>query len=442
MQTNALRKPNPNRTHGGAPAFPKITALQELRRSVLSCLLFEDEYYEDGKTIADRIIEASAKVTVPQLASVAVEARTEHNLRHVSLLLLTALAKYGRGQPYVSSTICKTIQRADELTEFLALYWHNGKTPISKQVKKGLALAFQKFDAYQLAKYDRERDIRLRDVMFMVHPKPKDETQAANWKALVDGTLPSPDTWETNLSAGADKKETFERLIREGNLGYFALLRNLRNMAEANVDQGLVREAILARKGGAEKVLPFRFVAAARAAPQFEREIDQSLLRGIERLPKLDGITAVLVDVSGSMDTKLSGKSDMTRIDAACALASLINGNVRMFSFSTQVVECPPRRGMAGVDVLRRSQPHGGTELVKAVQAINREVQHDRIIVITDEQATDRGYCKPIVDKAYMINVASYKNGIGYGPWTHIDGFSENVIKWIYELERLTKESN
>jgi hypothetical protein len=31
--------------------------------------------------------------------------------------------------------------------------------------------------------------------------------------------------------------------------------------------------------------------------------------------------------------------------------------------------------------------------------------------------------------------VASYKNGVGYGAWTHIDGWSELVIEYIRELE-------
>jgi 60 kDa SS-A/Ro ribonucleoprotein len=68
--------------------------------------------------------------------------------------------------------------------------------------------------------------------------------------------LATADAGEVQLSAGADKKETFERLIRERRLGYFALIRNLRNMGRAGVDVQLVREAILARKGGAEKLLP------------------------------------------------------------------------------------------------------------------------------------------------------------------------------------------
>lgn len=418
-------------THGGAPAIPYLEPTQQLRRSVLSCLLWESEYYEDGKSIADRISESAKAVDSKALAELIVEARSVHNLRHVPLLLLCELIR--RGGRETGEAIYQTIQRADELAELVALYWREGKRPLSKQMKIGLARAFRKFNAYSLAKYNRDGAVKLRDVLFLCHPRPKDDAQAAVWKQLVDGTLPAPDTWEVALSGGSDKKATWERLMREGQLGYLALLRNLRNMVTAGVDTDLMRQAILARKG-AERVLPFRYVAAARACPQMEPALDQALSEAIAELPPLPGKTVVLVDVSGSMNGRLSSKSDLTRIDAAAALASLIHGDLRVFTFSRALVEVPPRRGMAGVDAVIKSQPHGGTELAGAVAAVNK-VPHDRLIVITDEQATDGRVPDPVAKHAYMINVASAKNGVGYGKWTHLDGFSEGILRWINVTE-------
>lgn len=420
------------KTHGGTPAFPHVTHIQQLRRSVLSCLLWEDSFYEEGKDIAQRIQEAAALVSANELAALAIEARSTFNLRHVPLLLLAALAK--RGGLVVADTIEKTIQRPDELAEFLTIYWRNGRTPIAKQVKKGLAKAFKKFDAHSLAKYNRDGAIKLRDVLFMVHAKPEDEVQAAVWKQLVDGTLPAPDTWEVALSSGKNQRETWERLLKENKLGYLALLRNLRNMTTVGVDSALMRDAILARRG-ANRVFPFRYVAAARACPQMEPALDQALSEAISDMKPLSGKTAVLVDVSGSMDDPLSSRSDLTRMDAAAALASIIHGDIRVFTFSNQVVEVPPRRGMAGVDAVIRSQPHSSTAIAEAVAIINAQVPHDRLIVITDEQATTGRIPNPVAKHAYMINVASYKNGVGYGAWTHLDGFSEGVLRWIAEVE-------
>lgn len=416
-------------THQGAPA-KRIKPEQQLRRSVLSCLLWEKEFYEDGKDIASRILEAAAQVDTATVSALAVEARNVHGLRHVPLLLLTDLIR--RGGPGVSDTVADTIRRADEMAELVSIYWRDGKKPLSKQMKLGLAKAFGKFSEYQLAKYDREGPVRLRDVLFMTHPKPKDDEQKALFKRVAERQLVTPDTWEVSLSGGADKRETFERLIREGKLGYLALLRNLRNMMDAGCDRQLVADAIVARKG-AELVFPFRYVAAARACPQLEPYIDQALCEAVSTGPRLSGQTAILVDVSGSMGEKLSAKSDLTRMDAAAALASVVNGDVRVFTFSHNVVEVPPRRGMAGIDAVIRSQPHGGTYLGQAVTALNSNVNYDRLIVITDEQSADR--VPDPKGKGYMINVASAKNGVGYGKWCHIDGFSEAVIRFISEFE-------
>lgn len=419
-------------THEGAPA-KRIGKEAELRRSVLATLLWEDTFYESGVDIADRIRNLASQNKPEVVAALADEARNVHGLRHAPLLLLLDLIK--RGGSGVAPAITKTIRRADEITELATLYWKfNPNKDFSAQMKKGLGNAFNKFDEYQLAKYNRDGQVKLRDVLFLSHAKPKDSRQEALFKKLVDNTLAVPDTWETNLSSGKDKKETFERLLSEGKLGYLALLRNLRNMVEAGVDRELIKTAILARKG-AELVFPFRFTAAARAAPTLEKYLDEALIAKVTSGQKFSGRTVVAVDISGSMNSFMSGKSDLKRQDAAATLASVINGDeVRVLSFDNNVREVPHRLGMAGVDAILRSGG-GGTDIGQAVTRAN-SIGGDRLIVITDEQSHTR-VPKPQFGHAYMINVASYKNGVGYGDgWTHIDGFSEAVLKYIFEIEK------
>ena len=250
------------RTHEDAPAVANLTAEQLLRRSVMACLLWEDTFYEDGQSIADRIVENARKVDPYYLAELAKEVRHKANLRHAPLLLLDVLSEPKKMDvpSLVADTIYNVISRPDELSEFLAVYWRNGRKSVSHQIRLGLGKAFGKFSEYSLAKYDRDGAIKLRDVMRICNPKPVDEAKAALYKKVLDRTLTTPDTWETNLSAGKDKKETFERLIREGNLGYFALIRNLRNMEKAGCDRNLVISAITARKNGADKILPRSYV--------------------------------------------------------------------------------------------------------------------------------------------------------------------------------------
>ena len=430
-------------THEGARAYHS-GVLAQLRRSVLSCLLWESEFYEDGAEIGERIADLTAQCMPENVAALAIEAREQMHLRHVPLLLLRELARHPliKDRPQLlSRTMARVLQRADEPAEFLALYWKDRKQPLSKQVKRGLAWSLRRFSEYELAKYNRDSDVTPRDVLFLSHARPKDEAQAALWKKLAANELATPDTWEVQLSAGADKKETFARLIRERKLGYFALLRNLRNMEQAGVEVQLVREAILARKGGAEKVLPFRYLAAARYAKQFEPQLDTAMQAGLTELPKLTGTTIVLVDNSGSMSAQLSHKSEMTRADAAAGVAIVARGVcevVRVFAFSDNCVEVPPRSGMALRDAIHAATPMGGTQLGAAVTAVSR-LTHDRLIVVTDEQSADR--VPEPKGLGYMINVASNRNGVGYGKWLHVDGWSDAVVRFISEHERADEAS-
>jgi 60 kDa SS-A/Ro ribonucleoprotein len=422
------------RTHEGAPARNISTELQ-LQRSVLACLLWESQFYEDGVEIAGRVAELVPQVAAEKVAGLAVEAREKMKLRHAPLLLVREMARHATHRSLVAETLARVIQRADELAEFVAIYWKDGRVPLSGQVKKGLAAAFPKFDAYALAKYDRGGAVKLRDVLFLAHAKPRDEEQAEVWKRLIAGELSAPDTWEVALSSGADKRAAWERLLREQKLGALALVRNLRNLREAGVEESLVVTALGAMSTA--RVLPFRFLAAARYAPQWEEALEQAMLKCVAGQEKLAGRTMVLVDVSGSMTAPLSRRSEMLRTDAAYGLAVLlreIGEKVSVFSFSDSLVEVPARRGFALRDAIEASQRHNSTQLGKAVEELNRKHSYDRLIVISDEQAHDTVSAPK--GKGYVINVASYKNGVGYGKWTHIDGWSESVVDYIRRLEQ------
>src|SRR5947207_10888347 len=240
---NVWKRMFPVRTHEGAVA-QKVDAKSALRRTVLTCLLWEDTFYEKGNDIATRIAALAAENKPEVVAALAREARGEMQLRHAPLFLTRELARRKGAGPLVAETLEDVIQRADELGEFVSLYWKEKKQPLAAGVKRGLARAFTKFDAYQLAKYDRESAVKLRDVLFLCHAKPKDEAQAVLWKKLVENTLESPDAWEVALSAGKDKRENFERLRREGQLGGLAVLRNLCLMLASGVDPKLIRERL------------------------------------------------------------------------------------------------------------------------------------------------------------------------------------------------------
>jgi hypothetical protein len=375
-----------------------------------------------------------AKASVPFVEALAVQARTQFKLRHVPLFLACELA---RKKALKSTLVEAIIQRADEMPQLLALYWKEGKKAIPNQMKKGLAKAFVKFNEYALAKNDKNSAaISMRDVMFLVHPAPKDEAQAELFTRVANKQLVTPDTWETQLSAGSDKCETFTRLMAEKKLGALAFLRNLRNMVQAGVNGANIRG--YAKDLDVSKVLPFRYIAAARIVPQFEDMLEEMMLRSLAVHEKLSGRTRLLVDVSSSMyAAKVSAKSDLTRQDASLALAMLcreICEEVEIFSFSGNALRIAPRHGFALADAIKSSQGCSGTELSSSIR--ETDGNYTRTIVITDEQSSDQVTAPKGHDKGYVINVGSYQNGVNHGAWTTITGFSEAVIDYIQAIEK------
>jgi hypothetical protein len=203
-------------------------------------------------------------------------------------------------------------------------------------------------------------------------------------------------------------------------------------MQQVGVPRKTIAAAIEAMR--TDRVLPYRFITAARYAPDFEPRLETAMLRSLKGHVRLPGRTRLLIDVSGSMFARLSGQSEMTRAEAACGLAILareVCDEVEIFTFSQDVKQVPPRRGFALRDAIINSQPHGSTFLGKAVGQIDRK--GDRLVVFTDEQSHDT-VPEPRA-RGTLVNVASYQHGVGHDAWTRVNGFSEAVIAWIAASE-------
>jgi hypothetical protein len=430
MKINIKTKLDPALTFEGGPAS-RVNYEEKLRRAVSSCFLWEGQFYEDGQEIAVRIAELVPIVDPTKVFKLAVDARQKHNLRHIPLFLAREMARYPIYKGFVGNLLPQIIKRADELAEFLALYWKGGRCPLAKQVKKGLAESFKNFDEYQLAKYNQNKDIKLKDVLFLVRPKPENEKQAELWNKLANDKLETPDTWEVELSKSKDKKASWERLLVQNKLGALALLRNLRNCEQAGVNQNLIIQALMGAK--TDKVLPFRFLAAAKYAPRLEPYLEELMLKNKPDF-NIRGKTVLMVDVSGSMNVGLGGKSELTRIEAANALAILLReicDNVVIYTFAREARLVPARRGFALRDAIMK-QFGGGTQLKNSMTIVNFLEDYDQMVIITDEQSQDGvGQFK---SKGFILNVASYQNGVKYnGNCTHIHGFSESCARFIAE---------
>lgn len=481
----------------GARAAKQSEEMQ-LRRLVLTCLLWEDIAYADGKSVASEIKELCHTLPAQTVADIAIEARLEQKLRHVPLLLCRELARHPGNRAVLSPTMEKVIRRPDEMCEFLAIYWSDNvdkegkkKRTLSSQVKKGLRLAFQKFDQYSLSKWDRDnKEVKLRDVAFLTHSRTKDissglwgyQGQGASMSFRVDPSvnkekykrgpvhrhegswidllvnkcLSPADTWEVSISAAKnrdEKRSAWERLLREGKLGPFALLKNLRNLKEADADRNLVAESLSNIKP--DMLLPLDFLKAVKYAPEWTRELETGMLKCAAEFPKLLGWTVLVVDVSVSMGNKLSERSEFSRMDAAAAMAVLASemcshisvyataGNDCSRVHSTQWIN--PLRGFAlSNEILRAANLLGGGGIFtrQCLDFIRgRETKDpDRIIVFSDSQDCDlpnTGKPKPFGKRNYIVDVSSHRHGVNYdGVWTsEISGWSAAFLQYVAACE-------
>ena len=371
-----------------------MTPEMELYTAVVTASL-SDRFYESMDGLVERIAALVTKVDPMFVAQLAVYTRTEMNLRSVPLLLLVELARCHNGDGLVSRAVSRTVQRADEIMELLMCYqWRNNSAGVkklgrlSRQIQNGLKEAFNRFDEYQFAKYDRDGlQVKLKDALFLVHPKADTPEQQALFDKIVSGTLETPYTWETRLSAlgqqhfdspeekAAAVKSLWEELLDSGKLGYMALLRNLRNILQAGVSAEHV-ERLCGRLSDPQQVrsskqLPFRFLAAYREllpvkstyVPAVLEALEKAVLSTMDSIPgfSMDMNVLLASDISGSMMIPVSRRSSVQNMDIGILLSSMLRTKCKSL--------------VAGVfgDVWKTIEPGTGSILASTVAMRNHE---------------------------------------------------------------------
>lgn len=414
----------------GAKAYAMTPEL-ELYTAVVTASL-SDLFYEKQDERIDRIAALVGRVSPEFVARLAVYARTQMHLRSIPLLLLVELAKVHNGDDLVARAVEKTVLRADEITELLMCYqWRNPSADsrkklgkLSRQIQNGLQRAFNRFDEYQFAKYDRDNlEVKLRDALFLVHPKAKDEQQQALFDKIVNRQLETPYTWETELSAlgqqqyGSDEekavafRQKWEELVRSGKLGYMALMRNLRNMLQADVsfaDLQLVCDRLSdAAQVAKSKQLPFRYLSAYRELEKVNSTGTSALMSALEAAVKhsaaniegFDENTSVLLasDVSGSMCKQVSAKSTVHLYDIGLLLSMLFKSRCKqviagIFGSEWSVVNMPSENILMATRQLERFEGLVGysTNGYKVVDWLIEQKQVvDKVMMFTDMQMWD-----------------------------------------------------
>ena len=471
--------------HEGAEAF-RLSAEMELYTAVVTASL-GDKFYETASERIERIAGLVGKCDAQFVAKLAVYARQKMNLRSVPLLLVVELAKTHKGDDLVSRTVEKVIMRADEIMELLHCYqWRNQDNAVdcylwskqdrafkktgykkklcnlSHQIQVGLQKAFNKFDEYQFAKYDRDNlDVKLRDALFIAHPKAKDQAQQEIFDKIVNKSLETPYTWETQLSAlgqqqfdtKKDRKQAltklWEELIDSGKLGYMALLRNLRNMLDNDVSIDKI-ESVAARLADEKEVLhskqlPFRFLSAykkisgttpyshmkwnahegieqtkekteeQKQAEEKENHIiealEKAVLASAQNIAGFDENTRVLIasDVSSSMYLPISMKSTINNYDIGLMLSMILNNRCKnvvsgIFGDTWKVVNMPSTGILHNVGELYKREGEVGysTNGYKVIEYLRENnIVMDKVMMFTDCQMWDSDECKESIHEEW-----------------------------------------
>ncbi|VXB85437.1 Ribonucleoprotein [Flavobacterium sp. 9AF] len=409
----------------GAKAY-KTNPEMELYSAVVTTGL-NDVTYEKNTDRLKRIQKLIQKCNPEFTAKLAIYTRNQMYMRSIPMVLTVELAKQVQGDSLIKNTVKNVVKRADEITELLAYYQLANERKetkklnrLSKQIQKGLALSFNSFDEYQFAKYNRNGEVKLRDALFLVHPKAKDENQQEVFNKIANNTLETPYTWETELSEIGQRKyengkaknvaftQTWEKLIDSNRMGYMATMRNLRNIIEAQVSSEHIDKvcAYLSNEKAVAnaKQLPFRFLAAyreikvlkSRYTTRILEALEDAVMQTAQNIKGFDSNTAVVIacDVSGSMQKPISAKSKIQLYDIGLMLGMLMQSQCKnvisgMFGDTWKIINMSKRNVLANVQEFYRREGEVGyatNGYLVIEDLIKRKEIVDKVMLFTDVQ--------------------------------------------------------
>jgi len=461
---NETTKPNITVNEAGGQAYRKTPETEFL--SLILTSFVEDQFYRSSSDALKRLKELMDKLDPLFVAKAAIYARHEYGMRSITHVIASEIAKKVSGTSWGKNFYERVINRPDDMTEIMSYYLSNNtdannpKFPGS--LKKGFAKAFDKFDQYQLGKYkSSNKSVKLVDVVNIVHPVPTERNKEA-LALLINNDLKSEGTWEAMLSKAGQvaeneeelsqmKSDAWEQLVTTRKIGYFALLRNLRNIinqAPHITDQvcNLLQDERLIKNS---KVLPFRFSTAYDEMLRFAdatngRKIISALDKAVEislsNIPQFDGETLLVVDTSGSMGGR---PSEIASVFAASFMKRNNCDAMKFDNFASYVQYNPLNPVFELGKIFRFSG--GGTNFKDIFLKANKK--YDRVIILSDMQGWIGG-TSPVRE------FNKYKNKFRANPFVYswdltghstsqfpeqnifcLSGFNDNSFKTMANLE-------
>lgn len=436
---------------------------EKLTFMVLTSMFNEDKYYGDNSNELIELAERFAKTDPEYLMKLTCYARNVANLRSVSHALTAVIARHAH--EYTRRTIRNVIVRPDDILEIMSCFKDFYDTNFPNAMKREIGDCMNHIDEHAFAKYNStNRNIRFKNVLQIVHPKPADEKQDKIFNKIMNDKLDIPYTWETELSAKGNNKEVWNDLLYSNKLGYMATLRNLHNIYKsgADIDYALehIEDGDAVRKS---KQLPFRFLSAYRTLKsrgectyEMQQSLNRALVHSIDSLPRLKGNTFIAIDNSGSMDMHLTEKGSTTCYYIGCTIGMLANkicehADVVLFNNDATPLEYDKSKSiLANIDNMPCAC--GGTNLGAAFgYMLNMDTVYDRVIIISDNEINCAWENKP----SCIGYINAYRRKKNRNLWVHgidivgygttqfrgnrvnlISGWNDNVLSFIDLAER------
>ncbi len=403
---------------------PKARLMQYLMTGTLN-----GTFYASAEDQLDVLLNLTREVDAEFLARAAIYARQRGYMKDAPALIAAVLTQKS---PALAKTVfARVIDNGRMLRNFVQILrsGKSGRKSLGTAPKRLVQQWLEQASDVQLLNASVGQQPSLADIIKMVHPKPKDATRECLYGWLIgksvdvaklpqivqefeqfkrgQGPLPAVDfRLLTGLPLSTAQWTDIARhapwQMTRMNLNTFARHGVFGPESECDLTELIaarLRDADLVRRA---RAYPYQLLVAyanAQDVPmQIKEALQDALDAALENVSELEGKTWVMVDVSGSMQSPITGtrsgaSSKMQCIDVAALIASALlrknrQAGVIVFNTVARLVALNPRDSVVGNTQKLCALLGGGTAISSGFDLLNQEgAVGDTVIVVSDNQS-------------------------------------------------------
>lgn len=388
---NANVKPSRTKSFEGANNYTK-NPVEEWMNFLFSSKM-DNKFYESDATQQDRFKGLTRDIIDTYgptfAAKCAFFARNALGMRSASQFVAAMLnsEKFDGKRNFYK----KFMHRADDPAEiFAAVDSLGGKR--SHALVRGAGDYLSSLGDYQIAKYKMNgKAYNMYDLINITH------ANSETIDKYKKGTLAAPETWEVGISTGTTN---WKELVEGKKLGYLALIRNLNNILNSDVDnvwvkQNLVDQIINEVSIRKSLVFPYQIYNAYRNLQVQNMAVvtalDDAFRIACGNMPTLEGTSVIILDVSCSMDSRYGERSNLTikEVGACYAAALYINGNCDFVKFGNEAISKTFAKASGPFQIITQMCANEGCGYGTCINSAFKVIgdkNYDRIFVVSDMQ--------------------------------------------------------